>query len=89
VILGGPALFLVGRGTFEYAVFGRLSRPRVIGALALLAITPAMTLVPPLAVATTAAIILACVVAFVLAGVAVSDAVRTRRLASEAPSPPA
>jgi low temperature requirement protein LtrA len=89
VILGGPALFLVGRGTFEYAVFGRVSRPRVIGALALLAIAPAMTLVPPLAVATAAAIILACVVAFVLAGVAVSDAVRTRRLPSESPSPPA
>ena len=88
VILGGPALFLAGRGVFEYAVFGRLSRPRVIGALALLAITPAMALVPPLAVATTAAIILACVVAFVLAGVAVSDAVRTRRLPSEPPSPP-
>ena len=89
VILGGPALFLAGRGIFEYAVFGRVSRPRVIGALVLLAIAPAMTLLPPLAVATTAAIILACVVTFILAGVAVSDAVRTRRLPSEPPSPPA
>jgi low temperature requirement protein LtrA len=89
VILGGPAMFLAGRATFEYAVFGRLSRTRVIGTLALLAITPAMTLLPPLAVATTAAIILACVVAFILAGVAVSDLVRTRRLPSELPSPPA
>ena len=59
VILGGPALFLAGRAIFEYAVFGRVSRPRVIGALALVAITPAMALVPPLAVATTAAFILA------------------------------
>jgi low temperature requirement protein LtrA len=88
VIIGGPALFLVGRDTFEYTVFGRPSRPRVIGTLALLAITPAMTLVPPLAVAAAAAIVLACVVAFILTGVAVSDAVRTRRLPSERPQPP-
>ena len=27
VILGGPALFLAGRATFEYAVFGRMSLP--------------------------------------------------------------
>ncbi|MER7458010.1 low temperature requirement protein A [Micromonospora sp. NPDC126480] len=39
VILGGPALFLAGRATFEYAVFGRTSPPRVIGALALIALT--------------------------------------------------
>ncbi|MEV0724256.1 low temperature requirement protein A [Micromonospora purpureochromogenes] len=80
VILGGPALFLAGRAIFEYAVFGRVSRPRVIGALALIALTPAMTLVPLLAVATTAALI--------LAGVAVADAIRARRRPSEQPSPP-
>ncbi|MGC5020223.1 low temperature requirement protein A [Micromonospora sp. DT47] len=80
VILGGPALFLAGRATFEYAVFGRVSPPRVIGALALLALTPAMKPAPPLAVATTAA--------FILAGVAVADTLRTRRLPSEQPSPP-
>ena len=80
VILGGPALFLAGRATFEYAVFGRVSLPRVIGVLALAAITPAMRLLPPLAVATIAALI--------LAGVAVADAARTRRLPSEPPSPP-
>lgn len=80
VFLGGPALFLAGRATFEYAVFGRVSRLRVIGALVLVAITPAMRLVPPLAVASIAAI--------TLAGVAVADAARTRRFPSEAPSPP-
>ncbi len=80
VILVGPALFLAGRAAFEYAVFGRVSSPRVIGALVLVAITPAMRQVPPLAVATIAAI--------TLAGVAVADAARTRRLPSEAPSPP-
>ncbi|NYF57976.1 low temperature requirement protein A [Micromonospora purpureochromogenes] len=80
VILGGPALFLAGRAIFEYAVFGRVSLPRVIGALALVALTPAMRPMPPLAVATAAAL--------VLAGVAVADAARTRRLPSEPPSPP-
>ncbi|WP_446219430.1 low temperature requirement protein A [Micromonospora sp. IBHARD004] len=79
VILAGPALFLAGRATFEYAVFGRVSAPRVIGALALVALTPAMRPLPLLAVATTAALI--------LAGVAVADMLRTRRLPSEQPSP--
>jgi low temperature requirement protein LtrA len=88
VLLGGPALFLAGRALFEYAVFGRLSRPRLIGALALAAITPAMILVPPLAVATAAAVILAVVVTLILAGIAVSDIARTRRRPSEQPSPP-
>jgi low temperature requirement protein LtrA len=89
IILGGPALFLVGRATFEYAVFGRVSRPRVIGALALLAAIPAMRLVPPLAVATAATVILAGVATLILAGIAASDAARTRRLPPEPPSPPA
>ncbi|SCG66119.1 Low temperature requirement protein LtrA [Micromonospora inositola] len=80
VILAGPALFLAGRAIFEYAVFGRVSAPRVIGALALVALTPAMRPLPPLAVATTAALI--------LAGVAVADAARARRFPSEQPSPP-
>ncbi|MGR6319056.1 low temperature requirement protein A [Micromonospora soli] len=80
VILGGPALFLAGRAIFEYGVFGRMSLPRVIGALALLALTPRMRPAPPLAAATTAALI--------LTGVAVADALRTRRLPSEQPSPP-
>jgi low temperature requirement protein LtrA len=79
VILGGPALFLAGRATFEYAVFERLSLPRVIGLLTLVAITPAMMLVPALATTTAATLI--------LAGVAIADAVRTSRLPSEPPSP--
>jgi low temperature requirement protein LtrA len=80
VILGGPAVFLAGRAAFEYAVFGRVSPSRVIGVLALVAITPAMRPVPPLAIASAAALILAVV--------AVADEVRTRRLPSEPPSPP-
>jgi hypothetical protein len=74
----GP--FLAGRATFEYAVFGRVSLPRVIGALTPVAISPAMRLVPPLAIATTGALI--------LAGVAVAGAVRVRRIQSEPASPP-
>jgi low temperature requirement protein LtrA len=42
VILGGPALFLAGRSGLEYEVFARVSASRVIGLLALAALTPAM-----------------------------------------------
>jgi low temperature requirement protein LtrA len=80
VILGGPALFLAGRAIFQYAVFGRVSRNRVIGVFVLAAISPAMILVPPLIVAITAAA--------VLAGVAVADSAATRRRPDEPPSPP-
>ena len=79
VILGGPALFLAGRAAFEYAVFGRVSRDRVIGILALAAFSPAMILAPPLLVALTATII--------LAAIAVADLARARRRPDEPPSP--
>jgi low temperature requirement protein LtrA len=80
LIFGGPALFLVGRALFEYAVFGRVSRDRVIGVLALAATAPAMVLVPPLVVAIAATL--------VLAGIAVSDAARALGRPPEPPSPP-
>ena len=70
VILGGPALFLVGRAGFEYPVFTRVSRDRPIGLLVLAALTPAMLLVPPLLAALAATA--------VLAGIAVADAARAR-----------
>jgi low temperature requirement protein LtrA len=80
VVLGGPALFLAGRAAFEYTVFARVSRDRLIGILVLLALAPPMLLAPPLvgAVAATA----------VLLGVAVADTVRARRGPIESPSPP-
>jgi len=81
VILGGPALFLAGRAILEYAVFGRVSRDRVIGVLVLAAISPAATLAPPLMVALAATV--------VLAGIAAADAARARRRPAEPPSPPA
>jgi low temperature requirement protein LtrA len=80
VTLGGPALFLAGLAIFEYAVFERVSRDRVIGVLVLAAVSPAMILVPLLIVAITAAV--------VLAGVAVADSISTRRHPAEPPSPP-
>jgi len=80
VILGGPALFLLGRGGFEYAVFARVSRSRLIGALVLAILSPAMIRLPPLMVAVTASL--------VLLGIAVTDAARARRRPLEQPSPP-
>jgi low temperature requirement protein LtrA len=78
LILGGPALFLTGRAILGYAVFGRVSRDRVIGVLVLAAISPGMILVPPVLVALTGTV--------VLAGIAVAD--RAWRRAAEPPSPP-
>ncbi|PWU51356.1 low temperature requirement protein A [Micromonospora globispora] len=80
VILGGPALFLAGRGMFEYTVFGRISRSRPIGVLVLAAISPAAFYLPPLLVAIAPAL--------VLAGIAISDAARARGRPPEPPSPP-
>ncbi|WP_319459857.1 low temperature requirement protein A [Micromonospora sp. RTP1Z1] len=80
VILGGPALFLAGRALFEYGVFSRVSRNRLIGFGVLAAISPTMILLPPLVVAAAAAL--------VLAGIAVSDAARARGRPPEPPSPP-
>ncbi|WP_349876158.1 low temperature requirement protein A [Micromonospora sp. HUAS YX12] len=80
VILGGPVLFLAGRAFFEYAVFARVSRSRLIGALVLAGISPAMILLPPLAVAITAAV--------VLAGIVTSDGLRAKGRPPELASPP-
>ncbi|MEV0806302.1 low temperature requirement protein A [Micromonospora sp. NPDC050200] len=80
VILGGPALFVAGRAHFEYVVFARVSRPRLIGVLILLLAGPAMVLLPPLLVSLTAAL--------VLTGIAATDSARARGKPLEAPSPP-
>ncbi|MEH0844489.1 low temperature requirement protein A [Micromonospora sp. CPCC 205711] len=80
VILGGPSLFVVGRAVFEYQVFTRVSRDRLIGLLVLAVLTPALLLVPPLLAALAATA--------VLAGIAVADAVRARGRPAESPSPP-
>jgi low temperature requirement protein LtrA len=78
-IIGGPALFVVGRARFEYEVFGRVSPSRPAGLIALLVMAPAMLLVPPLAVGAATTL--------VLSGIAVADAVRARGRPAERPAP--
>jgi len=63
MILGGPALFLLGHAAFKYVVWGYLSWPRLAGiaALALLALTARA--IPALALAACAAGVVAAVAA--------------------------
>ncbi|GGR88169.1 hypothetical protein GCM10010169_35540 [Micromonospora fulviviridis] len=68
-ILGGPALFLLGRAPFELQVFGRISLSRLIGLLALGLLVPAAWQAPPLAGAG---------VTTVLVGISAADAARPR-----------
>lgn len=70
LILGGPALFLVGRATLDYAVFSHVSWSRPIGVLFLAALVPLTLDWLPLVVALLAAT--------VLAGVAVSNIISWR-----------
>ncbi|MFJ8580914.1 low temperature requirement protein A [Micromonospora sp. NPDC093277] len=79
-ILGGPALYVAGRAHFEYVVFARVSRPRIIGVIVLVLAAPPMHLLPPVLVSLTAALI--------LTGIAATDAARARGKPLEAPSPP-
>ncbi|MEH0843983.1 low temperature requirement protein A [Micromonospora sp. CPCC 205711] len=80
VVLGGPALFLVGRAAFEYEVFSRVSLSRPGGLLALLCVAPAVLFLPPVFAAAAATL--------VLAGVAIADHLRSRGKPPEEPSPP-
>jgi low temperature requirement protein LtrA len=80
VILGGPALFLLGRARFEFEVFGRVSRSRPVGLLVLLLGSPVMILLPPLAIGLFAALL--------LAGIAIADTRRAIGLPPEPPAPP-
>ncbi|MBQ0901150.1 low temperature requirement protein A [Micromonospora sp. U21] len=80
VILGGPALFLAGRASFEYEVFSRVSLSRPGGLLALLTIAPAVLYLPPVFASLGAML--------VLAGVAYADFRRSRGKPPEAPAPP-
>jgi len=80
LIIGGPALFLVGRARFEYEVFSRVSRSRWIAALVLLAAVPVLTRLPLL--------VSAALVVVVLTGVALADARRARGRPPEPAAPP-
>ncbi|MER7892082.1 low temperature requirement protein A [Micromonospora sp. NPDC094482] len=79
-ILGGPALFLIGRAPLEFQVFGRISRSRLAGLVALGALAPALLHVPPLAAGAVAT--------GVLLGVAASDLRRARGREPEPAAPP-
>ena len=80
VIIGGPALYLVGRSLLERVVFNRVSLPRLIGIATLLLVTLPLAVAPPLAaVAVAPAVLLA---------IAVADIRRAAGRPSEAPAPP-
>ena len=73
VVLGGPALFLAGHALFKWAVFARISVPRLVAIVVLAALVPLSQLIPPLALAAAAT--------FVVALVAVWDTRTNRSLA--------
>ncbi|KAB1914590.1 low temperature requirement protein A [Micromonospora sp. AMSO31t] len=79
-IVGGPALFVVGRARFEYEVFGRVSRSRVIGLLLLVLGVPLLGRLPLIGIAVG--------VTVVLTGMAVADALRARGRPPEHPASP-
>ncbi|MEW2380662.1 low temperature requirement protein A [Micromonospora sp. NPDC047707] len=79
-VVGGPVLFLIARARFEYEIFGRVSRPRVVAVVVLALAVPPLTQAPPMAA-------LALVVV-VLSGVAVADVLRGRRRPPERPASP-
>lgn len=78
-LLGGPALFLAGRARFEYEVFSRVSPSRLVGLLVLVVAAPVMTFMPALGAGLAGTV--------VLAGIAVSDAIRASAGPPEAPAP--
>ncbi|MFI6779487.1 low temperature requirement protein A [Micromonospora sp. NPDC050276] len=67
-LLGGFALFLLGRARFEYEVFSRVSPSRLVGLLVLAVVGPVLVLTPALLAGLTATL--------VLAAVAVADSIR-------------
>ncbi|RAO30998.1 uncharacterized protein PSN13_04256 [Micromonospora saelicesensis] len=79
VILGGPALYLVGRGVLDFTVFGRISRSRLAGLVLLAGVAPTTPLLPPVLVALLAMAVLLLIAA--------ANLVSTRRH-TRTPAPP-
>lgn len=80
VILGGPAVFLIGRAWLDFLTFRRVSWSRVVGLVALFTVVvPAAILLPPLMVSIALAII--------LTGIIVADTY-SWRLRPREPAPP-
>jgi low temperature requirement protein LtrA len=73
VVLGGPALFLLGHMLYKMAIFQQVSLARVIGIVALVLLIPVATVVSPVALASMATAI--------VIGVAVADVLRYRQFA--------
>ncbi|MEU9826342.1 low temperature requirement protein A [Micromonospora chersina] len=88
MILGGPALFLLGRARFEYEVFGRVSPSRWIAALVLVLLAPLLKPALPLTAAVATPLVAAIAAPLVLVGVAVADARRAWGRPPEAAAPP-
>jgi len=63
VVLGGPALFLLGHALFKALLFGGIALNRLLGIGALAALLPAGTVVPPLALALAATLVVLAVAA--------------------------
>lgn len=80
LVVGGPVVFLAGRVLFGQMIFARVSKSRAVGALLLVGASPAMMFLPPLAITT--------VVALVLAGIVTYDTVIARGRTPTPPSPP-
>ncbi|WP_406081731.1 low temperature requirement protein A [Micromonospora sp. NBC_00858] len=79
VVLGGPALFMVGRSRLEYEVFGRVSRARIVVLVVLVALFPLLMPTRPLVGLVAAAL--------VLGGAAVADWRRARGAPPEPAKP--
>ncbi|MEU1755371.1 low temperature requirement protein A [Micromonospora matsumotoense] len=63
-LMGGPAIFLTARARFEYEIFGRVSRSRVVGVLVLVALMPVAARVSTvIALASATAVLVAITVA--------------------------
>jgi low temperature requirement protein LtrA len=78
MILGGPALFLLGHAAFKYVVWRRVSWPRLAGIAALALLALASRAIPALALAACAA--------GVVAAVAVTDRIPWLSRPAEQPS---
>ncbi|WP_410819013.1 low temperature requirement protein A [Micromonospora sp. 050-3] len=79
-VVGGPMLFLVARMRLEYEIFGKASRPQLIGLAALVLFTPVLARWAPMVGLS--------VVAAVLALVALLGALRRRGQPQEVPASP-
>ncbi|MEU0076293.1 low temperature requirement protein A [Micromonospora tulbaghiae] len=80
VILGGPALYLIGRLRLEHVVYNRISPRRLVGIGLLLLLALPLAFSSPLVAATAATA--------VLFGIAVADARQAAGRPLEAPTPP-